>query len=246
MKHLLLALPLGLVLAPAYGQHMEYSARGTVGFAKFAGNGVASTTTVNDANNVPNAESSRAVNPYGNTYGTGGGLSVRVQRVEKFNVITAFDLGYDLMQTRLGVTAIRYNSIVPPDYGFNRAGSGVVRLFSHAVTAFGGVGYRLGGEGHALALDALVGPELAYLVAAHENGDGTNSSGTAWHTDLSRTPNTHFDFRLRGDLSIWRKRVGVVASYSYGFSNYQPATSGVSSPDASIRLARVGLGYRLK
>lgn len=245
MKHLLLALPLGLIFAPAWGQHVEYSLRGTVGLAKFEGNGVVSKTTINDANNVPNSETSRAVNPYGNTYGTGGGLSLRVQRVEKFNVITAFDLGYDLMQTRLGVTAINYNSTAVAG-GFTRPGSGVVRLFSHAVTAFGGVGYRLGGEGHALALDALVGPELAFLAATHENGDGTNSSGTAWHTDLSRTPNTRFDFRLRGDLSIWRKRVGLVASYSYGFSNYQPATPGVTNPDASIRLARVGLGYRLK
>ena len=51
---------------------------------------------------------------------------------------------------------------------------------------------------------------------------------------------------LGADLTVWRNRVGLMGSFSTGFTNYQPATTSVASPDASVRLLRVGLAYRLK
>ncbi|RZK52743.1 MAG: hypothetical protein EOO59_13275 [Hymenobacter sp.] len=112
------------------------------------------------------------------------------------------------------------------------------------LTAFAGAGWRLGGE--KLKLDALVGPELAYVLNATEKGSGTSSVNGGWSSDLSRSPANRLDFRLRGDVTVWRDRVGLTASYSYGFANYQPGTTTVPSPDASVRLARVGLAYRFR
>lgn len=243
MKHLLLALPLGLLVLPALGQKVEYSGRATVGFGSFHGGNAVSTTAVNLANNVPNSETSRAVNPYGSNMGVGGGLSGRAQYVAKFNLLAAFDLGYDFVNNKVAATSLNYNSTVVP---YSRTGSGNVHLYTHAVTAFGGVGYRLGGDGHKLAIDVLVGPELAYVVAQQERGSGTDSNGSAWSTNLARTPANRLDFRLRGDVSIWAKHVGLVASYSYGFTNYMPGTSANTFPDAESQLIRVGLAYRFK
>ena len=242
MKHLLLTLPLGLLVLPALGQKVEYSGRATVGFGRFRGDNTVSTTTVNDANNVPLSESSRATNPYGSTLGVGGGLALRAQYVAKYKALAAFDLGYDFVQSRAGVNTINYNSTVLP---YSRSGSGTVHLYTQTITAFGGVGYRLGGSGK-MALDLLVGPELAYVLTSQEEGSGTDSNGSGWSTSLARTPANRLDFRLRGDASLWVKQVGLVASYSYGFTNYMPGTSATPYPDASLQLIRVGLGYRLK
>ncbi|MGI4835555.1 MAG: hypothetical protein ACRYFK_19040 [Janthinobacterium lividum] len=244
MKYLLLALPLGVLALPALGQKIEYSGRATVGFGGFRGDNSTAITAVNLSNNVPNSESSRAVNPYGSSLGVGGGLALRAQYVAKFKALAAFDLGYDFINSKADVNTLAYNSTVTP---YTHSGSGAVHLFTHAITAFGGVGYRLGGgEGHKLAIDLLVGPELAYAMAQQESGSGTDSNGSAWSTSLSRTPANRLDFRLRGDVSVWVKQVGLVGSYSYGFTNYQPGTSSVRYPDTEIKLLRVGLAYRFK
>jgi hypothetical protein len=238
MKYVLLALPATLLATQAFGQHIEYSARANAGFSEFRGNNATATTTISTstANGI---ESSRAVNPYGKHFGTGAGVSLRAQRVGKAGLLTAFDLGFDWMQARDDVNSIYYSS---SSTGYSRTASGRVSLYTPSITAFVGAGWRLGGQ--KLALDALVGPELAYVLNARELGDGNSSVNGSWSTDVSRPPANRFDFRLRGDLTVWRNRVGLLASYSLGFANYQSATTSIPSPDASVRLARVGLAYR--
>ena len=61
---------------------------------------------------------------------------------------------------------------------------------------------------------------------------------------MSRPPANRFYFRLRGDLTVWRNQVGLMARFSTAFANYQLAIILVTSPDASVRLARLGLAYR--
>jgi hypothetical protein len=241
MKYLLLALPATLVATQAFGQHIEYSARANAGFSEFRGNNATTTTTVSTSTTTGGTESSRAVNPYGKRLGTGAGISLRAQRVGKVGLLTAFDLGFDWMHARTDVNSIYYSS---SSTSYSRTASGVVHLYTPSVTAFVGAGWRLAGE--KLALDAIVGPELAYVLNAREKGDGDSSVNGGWSTDVSRPPANRLDFRLRGDLTIWRNQVGLMASFSTGFANYQPATTSITSPDASVRVARVGLAYRLK
>jgi hypothetical protein len=241
MKYLLLALPATLLATSAFGQTIEFSGRATAGFSEFRGSN-ATTTTAIVSTNDGTSESSRAVNPYGKRLGTGFGASVRAQRVGKIGLLTAFDLGFDWMQARTDVNYIYYNSSAGASS--SRTASGKVSLYTPAITAFAGAGWRLAGE--KLKLDALVGPELAYVLNATEKGDGASTVNGGWNSDLSRPPANRLDFRLRGDVTVWRDRVGLTASYSYGFANYQPATSALANPDASVRLARVGLAYRFR
>ncbi|RYY20759.1 MAG: hypothetical protein EOO36_02540 [Cytophagaceae bacterium] len=238
-KYLLLALPATLLTTQAFGQHIEFSGRAGAGFSEFRG-GTATTATTVVTTNDGTTESSRVVNPYGKHLGTGFGLSVRAQRVGKVGLLTAFDLGFDWMQARADVNYLYYNGLT----SYSRSASGTVHLYTPSVTAFGGVGWRLAGGKY--ALDALVGPELAYVFNAREKGNGATSVNGSWSTDLARNPANRLDFRLRGDLTLWRSNVGLTASYSNGFTNYQPATSVAPSPDAMVRLARVGLAYRFK
>jgi hypothetical protein len=240
MKHYLLAAPALLLAAPAVGQTIEFSGRATAGFSEFRG-GTTTTSTAVVTTNTGTAESSRAFNPYGQKTGIGFGASVRAQRVGQAGLLTALDLGFDWMQARADVSSIYYNS---PTGSTTRTASGTVRLYTPALTAFGGVGWRLAGS--KLALDALVGPELAYVFDAREKGDGSSAVNGSWSSDAIRTPANRLDFRLRGDLTVWRNRAGLTASYSNGFANYQPTNSSPTSPDASVRLLRVGLAYRLK
>lgn len=233
-------MPALLLAAPVFGQTIEFSGRANAGFSEFRGNTATTTTSVITTNDG-SSESSRAFNPYGKHLGTGFGASVRAQRVAKIGLLTAFDLGFDWMQARTDVNFISYNS---PTNSSSRTGSGIVHLYTPAITAFGGVGWRLAGS--KLALDALIGPELAYVLNAQEKGSGASSVNGSWSSDVTRTPDSRLDFRLRGDLTIWRDRVGLTASYSNGFANYQPATAATTSPEAQVRLVRVGLAYRLK
>ena len=239
MKYLLLAVPAALLATQAYGQQIELSGRANVGFSEFRGQTATTTTTV-VSSSTSGAESSRAVNPYGKHLGTGFGASVRAQRIGKSGLLTALDLGFDWMQARTTVNYIYYNSSTN---SYGRTASGIVHLYTPCVTVFAGAGWRLAGQ--KLTLDALVGPELAYVLNARERGSGASTVNGGWSTDLERTPDSRLDFRLRGDLTVWRGRVGLAASFSTGFANYQPATSSVPSPDAQARLLRAGLAYRL-
>lgn len=239
MKYLLLALPAALVATQTFGQQVEYSGRATAGFAEFRGSNAASTTVVNYS--TANAENSRAVNPFGEQLGAGGGLGLRVQHVAKIGFLTAFDLGYDVMQARTAVSYLNYSSAV---VNYGRTATGTVHLYTQCATAFGGAGWRLG-QGSKLQLDALVGPELAYVVTAHETGSGTTATGD-WSTSTKRSTANSLDFRLRGDVTVWRGQVGLAASYSLGFSNYATGITNVAEPEAYARLVRVGLAYRLK
>jgi hypothetical protein len=239
MKYLLLALPATLVATQAFGQHIEYSARANAGFSEFRGDNATATTTVSTST-TGGTEGSRAVNPYGKHLGAGAGISLRAQRVGKAGLLTAFDLGFDVMHARTDVNSVYYSS---SSTGYSRTASGRVNLYIPSITAFAGIGWRLAGQ--KLALDAVVGPELAYVLNAREKGDGESSVNGGWSTDLSRPPANRLDFRLRGDVTIWRNRVGLMASFSNGFANYQLATTSIPDPNATVRIARVGLAYRL-
>lgn len=238
MKNRLLALPVLLLATQAFGQQVEYSGRASASFSNFRGTNATSSSVVNY--NTSDLGSSSTLNPYGKHLGAGFGASGRVQHVGKAGLLTAFDLGYDFMQARTAISSVNYNNSVA---GYSRPTSATTHLYTQTVSAFASVGWRL--RGKALALDALVGPELACLLTAREASSGTTTTGE-WSTDTKRSPANSLDFRLRGDLTVWRKRVGLAASYAYGFTNYEPHTSAISAPQANAGLIRVGLAYRFK
>lgn len=239
MKYLLI-LPATLLASAAFGQSLEYSVRGSATASNFRGDNAASNSVVQYGTSA--AEGGRYTqNPYGKDTGAGFGVGVRAQRIGKTGFLTALDLGYDLLHTKTDISRLNDNGTVSST---SQLASGTTHLYTQYLTGFAGAGWQAKGEQY--SLDALAGPELAYVLRSLDYGSGTRANTIAWSTNTNRTPANKLDFRLRADLTLWRSRVGLAASYSYGFTNYYPSSATVPDPQAYSNALRLGLAYRLK
>lgn len=228
------------IAAPAVAQHTELIGRAGASFSQYRGSGTEATSFVNYSN-YAGYERGYTNNPYGSRLGTGFALGGRVQRVGRRQGLLAFDLGYDWARSRTAIATLYYSA------GYANtayAATGSAHLRSQGLTAFLGLGHRF--RMGPLALDVLAGPELAGQLGARETGHGTYNNGTAWATDTDRGGRFPLDGRLRADATVWRGRVGVSASYSYGFANAQAGLVGGPVREAHIRTLRWGLAYRLR
>ncbi|MDB5235018.1 MAG: hypothetical protein JWR44_2011 [Hymenobacter sp.] len=229
-----LILPLLALAGPVTAQHSELIGRAGVGLMQFGGANAVGTSQVNYGGYGGGYTNT----PYGSRLGTGFAIGFRVQHVGQRQGVLAFDLGYDWLRSR---TAIDYINFYDPLNGPQSA-NGTTHLQTQNVTGFLGLGRRF--QGNIITIDALLGPELAYVFNFHEKGNGTYDGGSDWATDVrNRAPN-RFDFRLRADATAWCRRLGFNASYSYGLLNYQSGLIG-ASPEVYSRTLRVGLAYRL-
>ena len=236
MKYFLI-LPITLVAGSAFGQQIEFSGRVSATAANFRGESAVSTSYVQGVT----GGKSYTQNPYGKNTGIGFGAAVRAQRVAKTGFLTALDLGYDFAHTTTDITGFTTNSSVTSN---SYASSSTTHLYTQYATGFVGAGWRAKGE--KFTLDGLVGPELAYVIQARDYGSGTANNGVGYSTDTNRTPAHSADFRLRADATVWAGRIGLAASYSYGFTNYYPANNITTDPQAYSNALRLGLAYRLK
>jgi hypothetical protein len=95
-----------------------------------------------------------------------------------------------------------------------------------------------------MEVDALVGPEAAYVFSFREKGSGTYNGGTAWSINSAALIDNLVDARLRADATVWYGHLGATASYSHGLRNYQGGLDGADRKVYS-RIVRLGLAYRL-
>ncbi|MDO7846847.1 hypothetical protein Q5H92_10805 [Hymenobacter sp. M29] len=241
MKKYLLLGPLLALAAPVAAQQIEIQARAGVGLSRFGGPDARSTSFVNRTD-TPDLDYTNS--PYGSRWGAGVSLGGRVERVGAGNGLLAFDLGYEWLQSRTNITAL---SISYPLYSSYRAGpyeaDGSTAMQTHNLTTFLGIGHRFGAG--KLSIDALAGPEAAYVFGFREKGSGTYNGSTSWSTDLDHRAFNRFDARLRADATVWYQRLGLNASYSHGLLNYQSGLLG-ASPKVYARVLRLGLAYRLR
>jgi hypothetical protein len=194
-------------------------------------------------------ETGYANNPYGRRAGAGLAVGGRVQRVGQRPWLLALDLGYEWVQSSTDVTSLSSVDVAPNRASATqstRLANGTTHLQAQTLTAFVGVGYRF--KLCAVELDVLGGPEFAYTYRMREKGSGTYDNGTAWAIEKDRFSGNSglADVRLRGEATAWYHRVGLNASYSHGFRNYQGGLLGGSSPEAYARTWRLGLAYRLR
>lgn len=242
MKKLLLLLPAAAWALPALAQHTELIDRAGASFSQYRGSGTEATSFINYSR-VAGSEGGYVNNPYGNCMGTGFALGWRVQRVGRRRGLLAADLGYDWARSRTAVDALYYS--YPGGTAVTAyAATGRAYLRTQSLAVFLGVGRRF--QWLPLALDVLVGPELADNFSARETGRGTYGSGTAWATNTDRGGSQPFDARLRADATAWHGRVGLNASYSYGFANAEAGLVGGSVREAHTRTLRLGVAYRLQ
>lgn len=241
MKKLLYLLPWLALACPALAQHTELIGRAGGNLAWFGGRSAAATSFINYGT-YRGVTGSYTNSPYGSRAGVGFGLGGRVLRVTRPGVLLAFDLGYDWQQARTSVTGVSYfNADLLAQVQTQYAADGSTHYRTQNVSAFLGVGYRARLPG--VAVDVLAGPELASVSGGHEKGSGT-FNGTEWAVDQSRNPSYPLDTRLRADLTVWRGRAGLNASYSLGFLNYEGGFIGGRS-EVYARSLRLGLAYRL-
>ncbi len=226
--------------APVAAQHIELIGRAGASFAQYRGSGTEATSFINYSN-YAGSERGYTNNPYGRGLGTGFALGGRVQRVGQRQGLLAFDLGYDWARSRTNIATLYY-STGSANTAYTATGSSYLR--SEDLTVFFGLGHRC--QMGPLVFDVLAGPELAGQVGARETGHGTYNNGTAWATDTDRSGRFPLDGRLRADATVWRGRVGVNASYSYGFTNAQAGLVGGPVREAHTRTLRWGVAYRLR
>lgn len=240
-KHFLL-LPLLALAAPAAAQHVEVMGRAGLGLFNFGGKSAESTSFVNYYNGVSDGYTN---SPYGSRVGTGFALGGRVQRVGSRNGLITLDLGYEWLRSRTNITELYYSPNPFSSYRSAYPAEGSTALQTQNLTAFLSVGHRF--QCGAVEVDALVGPELAYVFGFREKGSGTygSGSGTAWTTDRRQRAFNRFDARLQADVTAWYHRMGANVSYSYGMINYQSGLKG-GSPEVYSRTLRLGLAYRLR
>ena len=237
---LLPLLLLGLTL-PATAQTCEIAGRTGLGLMRFGGPDARSTSSVAYLPNM--ADFSYTNSPYGSYLGAGVALGLRAQRVGAHQGLLALDLGYEWLRSRVNITQVEYSPSFSSSFRGTYRADGSTHLVSQNLTAFLGLGHRFGLG--AVALDVLVGPELAYASGFREKGTGTYDGDKTWATGQRNRAKNLFDVRLRADATAWYHRVGFNASYSHGFINYQGGLLG-ADPEVYARILRLGLAYRLR
>lgn len=242
MKKYFLLLPLLALAAPAVAQRTEIIGRAGLGLLKFGGSGAEGTSFINYSNNFgePNGYIN---NPYSSRFGTGGALGIRAQHVGPKNGLLALDLGYEWLRSRTTITQLYYSPVGISSFSGAYSADGSTTLATRNVAAFLGLGHRF--QAGLVEVDALAGPEVAYVSGFREQGSGTYNGNLSWAIAQRDRATNRFDARLRADATAWCHRVGVTASYSHGFINYQGSLQGGSS-EAYARILRLGLAYRLR
>lgn len=242
MKNTLLLplLILGLTL-PVAAQTCEIAGRAGLGLMRFGGPDAQSASLVHYSPN--DAGLSYTNSPYGSRPGAGVALGLRVQRVGAHRGLLALDLGYEWLRSRTTITQLYYSPSAISSFMGAYSADGSTAFATQNLAAFLGLGHRF--RVGAVDVDALAGPELAYVFGFHEKGSGTYNGNLSWTTDRRNTAFNRFDARLRADATAWCHRVGFNASYSHGLINYQSGLIG-SSPEVYARVLRLGLAYRLR
>lgn len=233
-----LLLPLLALALPAAAQHTELIGRAGLGLMQFGGPDAANSSFVSYS-----ADYGFTNSPYGRQLGAGVALGGRVQRVGAHNGLLVLDLGYELLRSRTAVTSVFYSASMLSSYVATYSADGSTNLRSHGLTMLLGVGRRFSAGN--VKIDAVVGPELAYVTGFREKGEGTFDGGQTWTTNQDRSTKAVVDPRLRADATVWCHQFGFNASYSYGLMNYQSGLMGASR-EVYARVLRLGLAYRLR
>jgi len=222
--------------ANSYGQKTEFSIAFNSGLFSFTGQSAEKETFIN-YNSVKN--SSYTNNPYGAENGLCYGLSANIKRVNKNNFVFGFDLGYEILRSKIQVNSVvDYSGMV--NYTFDVTGQ--TFLNANFINLNPQIGYRLSVK--QVSIDLLTGFDVAFYISAWEKGKATTSQGTAFSTLLDRkTINT--DIRPRFQVSMGFKKVGAYLGNSIGLANYKSGYVGGIN-ECYARLFRFGLTYKIK
>jgi hypothetical protein len=223
-----------LLLTTAMAQQTEFSASLNTGLFWFSG---PSAERVSSINYSDPSKSGYTNNPYGADMGLCYGLSGTLKRITKPGILIGVDLGYETLRSKINID--RINGFTGTAT-YSLPATGQTFLNYDFLNAHPFVGYRF--RAGAVSADLSGGIDLNYCLRTNEIGNATDATGKEYTTTRDRkTIST--DPRLRAQLSVMHRNLGVYIGYSAGIANYKSGYVGGIN-DCTARLIRVGLSYR--
>ncbi len=217
----------------SFAQKTDFSIAFNSGLFSFSGESVKESYCVANTSNNPSCYTK---NPYGSKRQLCYGISAGINRVFKKNWIAGFDLGYEILKSRVRVDEVLAfdGTIYTPYFG-----KGKSVLTTNLINIYPYAGHRF--KSGKITCDLLAGADIGCILNSEEKGSITASDGTKFNPSLNRKA-IRTDIRPRIQFSINYNRAGFYVGYSYGLSNYRP---GSGQYDCYTRLLRFGLCYRI-
>lgn len=223
-------------LTDSFGQKTEIGVSLNSGLFSFTGKSAESISFINYSDRT---KSGYTNNPYGTKNGLCIGLSGIIKRVSKKKFILGFDLGYEVLRSKIDIDEI---SGYTGSSTYNYKATGKTFLNYSFINLHPFLGYRLlTGK---INFDLTGGFELGYCVKAEEHGTATAANGVKYSTSVDRKT-IKSDFRPRIQIAADYKKIGAYIGYSFGLANYKSGYIGGIN-ECYARLLRFGLTYRLK
>ena len=179
------------LLTNSFGQKTEFRIALNSGLFSFTGQSAETETFINYSGATNSAYTN---NPYGSKNGLCYGLSANFKKVNKNNLVLGFDLGYEILRSKITVNSVIGNSGI---VYYNYTATGQTFLNYRFVNLNPQIGYRLTSK--KISFDILLGLDIAYCLNATEKGNAT-ANGREFTTSIDRkTINT--DIRPRFQIS---------------------------------------------
>ncbi len=235
MKKVILILISIIFLTVGYSQSSEYSFRLNSGLFSFSGHSSESTTFINYRLDKNDGYTN---NPYGSKMGLSYGISANINRISKHNIIFGFDLGYELLRSKIDIYGVWESGGIKNEMV---AANGHTSLNYSFINTFPYFGYRF--TISKINIDLSGGIDFAYCLSANEKGSATSETRD-YNTKRDRkTIDT--ELRPRIQLGFYKGNIGIYFGYSKGLRNYKSGYVGGTNV-AFGNLIRFGLKYKIK
>ncbi len=220
-----------LSLTSSIAQKTETSILFNTGLFSFAGSSAYNSTFVNydKTTNLGYAN-----NPYGSRNGLCYGFSFQKKRITKWNFIYGFDLGYEILRSKVSINGIYSDSFY--------SAKGKTILNFGFVNFYPFIGFRIN-TGN-ISFDISGGFELALKLKSWESGKAETDKGVEITMPSTFSNSNLFDFRRRLQVAVNYKRISPYIGYSRGLVNYLSGITGGSN-NTYARMIRVGIAYKL-
>lgn len=223
----------------SYSQKTEIKVNAYSGLFFFRGSDAASTSVIHTGD----APMYWTDETFGKTPAFSYSVSLQAQRVTKQNHLFGLEIGWEELKSRTRVDTVTCNFCLP--------GHSVELVKGHETTAtsFLNISPYVGQRWNAgkITLDLTAGVDLAVCTKVQDISRYAlrNSSDYGGVKYNKRHPD--LDVRPRLQINAYYNRIGVIAGYSLGLTNFQLIDNhAYYNREAFTNFLRLGVGYRLK
>jgi hypothetical protein len=232
MKNILLFFFFLLFISQTHAQKTEISIALNSGLFSFKGQ---STTDISAINFSDRTNSGYTNNPYGSKLGFCYGISGNLKRVSRKNFIVGFDLGYEMLRSKVIIDRINANS------SFSAIGKTFLNF--NTINLYPFLGKRFNSK--LFSFNIIGGLDFNYILNANERGNAMASNDMVYETSKGRST-IDFDIKPRVQFGINYHKTEIYVGYSNGLANYHESYVGGGINDSHSEMIRFGLMYKLK